>query len=156
MSNTEHTEHFNATAIGSGWPTAVSITDTRWTFQLDEPTEDGGSDSGPNPMHHFVASLAGCQNEQAQVVAEEMGFQATRIEMTVEVALDLAGFMGVAPSSDGAYKQVTIAAAVAGLTDDQARALGANVDARCPILALLRTSGAEIRSEWTATPTPDA
>jgi uncharacterized OsmC-like protein len=33
---------------------------------LDEPVEDRGSNSGPNPMQYFTAWLAGCQNEQAK------------------------------------------------------------------------------------------
>ena len=53
-----HIEVFQATARGSGWPTAVSITGTAWEFKVDEPLEDGGGNSGPNPMHHFAASLA--------------------------------------------------------------------------------------------------
>lgn len=41
--------------------------------------DQGGSNSGPNPMHHLVASLSGCQNEQAQVVAGELGIEAKQI-----------------------------------------------------------------------------
>lgn len=150
MSQSEHVELFHATAIGSGWPTTVKISDSDWSFQLDEPEEEGGTNSGPNPMHHFVASLAGCQNEQAQVVAEELGFEAARIEMTVEIALDLSGFMGNAADSNSAFQHVTINTRVAGVSDDQARSLGDRVDARCPILGLLRSGGATINSSWTS------
>lgn len=99
-------------------------------------------------MHHFVASLAGCQNEQAQVVAEEMGLDATDIRMLVEVSLDLAGFMGHKADSEGSFQAVRIRTVVAGLDAAQAEALGAAVDARCPILSLLRSSGASIDSSW--------
>jgi len=101
-------------------------------------------------MHHFVASLAGCQNEQAQVVAEELGFEANQIDITIDVALDLAGFMGEADDSEGCFQHIRIEAAVAGLNTEQAEALGARVDARCPILSLLRSSGAEIHTSWGA------
>ncbi|MFT4850566.1 MAG: putative OsmC-like protein, partial [Sediminicola sp.] len=67
-----HLETFKAEAQGKGWPTKISITDTEWTIKTDEPVEDGGSNTGPNPMQLFIASLAGCQNEQAQVVADEL------------------------------------------------------------------------------------
>lgn len=150
MTETTHVEHFRATARGTGWPTAVSITDSEWRFQIDEPEEDGGSNSGPNPMHHFVASLAGCQNEQAQVVAEELGFEAKQIELTLDVALNLAGFMGEADNSEGCFRRVQISAVVAGISADQAKSLGSRVDARCPILSLLRSAGADIESRWTA------
>lgn len=149
MSQNKNIEIFCATAHGKGWPTTVSIDDTPWSFQVDEPTEDGGNNSGPNPMHHFVASLAGCQNEQAQVVAEELGFSADNIELTVEVALDLSGFMGISDNSDRSFRQVKLTVRVAGVTEKQARELGERVDARCPILGLLRSSGATIESRWT-------
>lgn len=150
MTEIEHIEQFHATARGNGWPTSVAITDSEWKFQIDEPEDEGGSGSGPNPMHHFVASLAGCQNEQAQVVAEELGFEAKQIDFTIDVALNLAGFMGDAENSNGCFKHVRITAAVSGISTEQAVALGEKVDARCPILSLLRSAGAEIESSWIA------
>lgn len=146
----QHTETFRATAQGKGWPTTVSITDTEWTIQLDEPTEDGGLNSGPNPMQFFAASLAGCQNEQAQVVAEELKVSMDGIALELEIDLDLAGFMGVAEHSDGSYKAVRMSAKVSGdLTAEQVQELGKRVDRRCPILGLLRSGGCEIVSSWT-------
>lgn len=155
MSGTEsgtehHIEVFHASAKGSGWPTAVSIAESDWTFSVDEPVEDGGSNSGPNPMHHFVASLAGCQNEQAQVVAEELGFEAKKIDIEVEVKLNLDGFMGVADNSVGCFQSVRFNACVSGISANQAAELGQRVDARCPILSLLRSGGASIETRWSS------
>ncbi len=148
MSESEHIEYFQANAVGSGWPTSVFISDSQWSFKIDEPEEDGGSNSGPNPMHHFVASLAGCQNEQAQIVANELSLNANDIKMSIEVALDLSGFMGIKESSVGAFQRVKLRTNVAGLTDEQSKTLGELVDARCPILSLLRSSGVKIESVW--------
>ena len=148
MENT-HLETFKAEAQGKGWPTKVTITDTEWTLKTDEPVEDGGSNTGPNPMQLFIASLAGCQNEQAQVVAEELSLTITQIDIKVEIDLDLSGFMGMSDSSNGSYKNVRLEAAVTGeVTDEQVKTLGQKVDDRCPILALLRTSGCKINSSW--------
>jgi uncharacterized OsmC-like protein len=38
-------------------------------------------------MQYFAASLAGCQNEQAQVVAEELEVKLSRINIDLEVDL---------------------------------------------------------------------
>ena len=46
----QHVETFKAVAIGKDWPTSVAITDTEFTIQIDEPVEDGGTNSGPNPV----------------------------------------------------------------------------------------------------------
>jgi uncharacterized OsmC-like protein len=145
----EHVETFKVTAQGNGWPTKVNITDTEWKLQLDEPLEDGGLNSGPNPMQYFIASLAGCQNEQAQVVAEELALNIEQININIEIDLDLSGFMGMTDHSNGSYKSVRLIATVAGeLTDADVKTLGEKVDARCPILALLRTSNCQIESSW--------
>jgi putative redox protein len=144
-----HLETFKVQAQGKKVPTKVIISDTEWEFQLDEPFEDGGSNKGPNPMQCFTAALAGCQNEQAQVVAEELLLNIEEIDLQIEVDLDLSGFMGTSDNSVGSYKSVRLNAVLHGeLTDEQAQNLGQKVDARCPILALLRASGCAIESNW--------
>jgi uncharacterized OsmC-like protein len=144
-----HLETFKAKGQGNGWPTKVDITDTEWKLQLDESVEDGGSNSGPNPMQYFIASLVGCQNEQAQVVAGEHSLNIQQININVEIDLDLSGFMGTSDNSDGSYKNVRLDAVVLGeATDEEIKSMGQKVDARCPILALLRISGCKIESNW--------
>jgi len=145
----EHLETFKAVATGKDWPTTVAITDTEFTIQIDEPVEDGGTNSGPNPMQYFAASLAGCQNEQAQVVAEELSVKPTKISIDLEIDLNLSGFIGMAEHSNDSYKQVRMKTSVYGdLTEEQVQELGKRVDARCPILGLLKNSGCEISSSW--------
>ncbi|MFT4754965.1 MAG: putative redox protein [Salibacteraceae bacterium] len=144
-----HLETFKAAATGKGWPTSVTISDTEWKIQIDEPVEEGGLNSGPNPMQYFAASLAGCQNEQAQVVADELSLNITQIDFKVEIDLDLSGFMGESDHSNGSFKQVRMETLVSGdLTDDQIKNLGQKVDERCPILGLLRTGDCKIESNW--------
>lgn len=100
-------------------------------------------------MQYFTASLAGCQNEQAQVVADELSINIGQIDIKIEIDLDLAGFMGISDNSNGSYKNVRLDALVHGeATEEQIKSLGEKVDARCPILALLRTSGCNIESNW--------
>lgn len=144
-----HIETFKAVAQGKGWPTKVAITDTEWTLKVDEPIEDGGLNSGPNPMQYFIASLAACQNEQSQVVAEELSLNITQVDIDVELDLDLSGFMGISDTSNGSYKNVRLNAIVSGdVRLEEVKTLGQKVDERCPILALLRTSGCIINSNW--------
>jgi uncharacterized OsmC-like protein len=145
----QHIETFKAIATGKDWPTTVAITDTEFTIQVDESVEDGGTNSGPNPMQYFAASLAGCQNEQAQVVAEELSVKLTKVIIDLEIDLDLAGFMGTSDHSDGSFKEVRMKTSVHGdLTNEQVQELGKRVDARCPILGLLKSSGCAINSTW--------
>lgn len=145
----ENIETFKAIGEGKGWPTTVRIVDTEWTIQVDEIEDDGGSNSGPNPMQYFAATLVSCQNEQAQVVAEELSLSIGNIDINVEIDLDLSGFMGMADHSQGSYKQVRMNAVVHGdANQEQIQQLGDKVDSRCPILGLLRSAGCEIISTW--------
>ena len=144
-----HLETFKVKAQGNGWPTKVDIVNTEWKLKLDEPIEDGGLNTGPNPMQYFIASLAGCQNEQAQVVADELSLNIEQINIEIEIDLDLSGFMGTSNNSNGSYKNVRLNAVVLGkATSEQIKSMGQKVDARCPILALLRTSDCKIESNW--------
>lgn len=149
MSEIQHLETFNATAEGKGWPTSVTISGTDWKLQVDEPEEDGGSNSGPNPMQYFIASLASCQNEQAQVVAEELSITIDKIDITLAVDLNLDGFMGLDAHSENCFKRANFKAVVHGaISKDQIMELGKRVDNRCPILSLLRSGGCVIESTW--------
>ena len=149
MSEIQHLETFRATAEGKGWPTSVVITGTEWNLQADEPEEDGGSNSGPNPMQYFITSLASCQNEQAQVVAEELSITIDKIDITLAVDLNLDGFMGLDDNSENCFKQANFKAVVHGeISSEKVVELGKRVDARCPILSLLRSSGCKIESAW--------
>jgi uncharacterized OsmC-like protein len=145
----ENLKTFAAQATGKQESTKVQITGTEWTVLVDEPIGHGGTGTGPNPMQYFTASLAGCQNEQAMVVAGELSVSITQIDIKIETDLDLSGFMGVSDNSDGSYKTVRLNAVVQGdVTDEQVKILGQKVDARCPILALLRSGGCAIESTW--------
>ena len=142
-------ETFKVVAQGNGKTTKAAISDTEWKLHIDEPIESGGSNTGPNPMQYFAASLVGCQNEQAHVVAGELSLNIEQINIEIEIDLDLSGFMGEADHSNGSYKNVRLDAVVLGeATDEQIKNLGQKVDARCPILALLRTGGCEVESTW--------
>jgi uncharacterized OsmC-like protein len=100
-------------------------------------------------MQYFAASLASCQNEQAQVVAEEMELAIDAMDISLEIELDLAGFMGMAAHSNDSYKKVQLTHTVGGsITAEQVGEMGDAVDSRCPILGLLRNSGCEIDSSW--------
>lgn len=142
-------ETFKAEAAGKGISTKIAITDTEWTIKTDEPIDGGGTNTGPNPMQLFIASVAACQNEQAQVVAKELSLNISGIDFKVEIDLDLSGFMGEADNSNGSYKNIRLEAVVSGeVTNNEVKKLGQKVDDRCPILALLRTSGCVIESNW--------
>lgn len=144
-----YSETFKAQVKGKKWSTKVHITNTDWSLQVDEPVEEGGTNSGPNPMQYFITALAGCQNEQAQVIAKELSLSISQIDINIELDLDLSGFIGLADNSIGSYKTVRLNAVISGeINDSQVKTLGDKVDVRCPVLVLLRSSGCKVESSW--------
>ena len=100
-------------------------------------------------MQYFVAALVSCQNEQAQVVAEELSISIDKIDITAAVDLNLDGFMGEDDHSNHCFKNAKLSATVhADITVEQLVELGKRVDNRCPILSVLRNSGCTIDSDW--------
>src|SRR5699024_9948335 len=41
---------------------------------VDEGSQVGGNDEGPNPLQYMLIALAGCENVVAHAVAKEMAF----------------------------------------------------------------------------------
>jgi len=75
------------------------------------------------------------QNQQAQVVAEELGITINKIDM------NLSSFIGVKDTSENTYREVRFQANVyEELTQEQVKELGESVNNRCLILRLLRSS----------------
>ena len=56
---------------------------------IDEPESFGGQDSAIDPLSTFLASLIGCENVMAQIIAKEMNFDLQGISFDVEGELDL-------------------------------------------------------------------
>eukprot|EP00040_Diaphanoeca_grandis_P018045 m.94896 g.94896 ORF g.94896 m.94896 type:complete len:332 (-) comp26765_c0_seq2:7-1002(-) len=149
---TEPVERFHCTAQGSGilGDTNVQITGTEWKLLLDEPTEDGGNNKAPNPMQNFIAALTACENEQAAVIAGELKIKIEKIDWTVQVDLDLAGFEGKDLKLTQPFTATSINATVAtDGTAEQVVSLAASLHARCPIRRLLINSGVDVKSNVT-------
>lgn len=144
-------EKFSCTAQGTGilGDTQVQITGTEWKFVIDEPVADGGKNQNGNPMHHYISSLTGCENEQAAVVAAEMGIKIEKIEFEVDVDIDLGAFGGGNLKLTQPYQQAVIRAVVTtDGTDAQVKELGESIAARCPVRRLLVNSGAKVQSSY--------
>ena len=61
---------------------------------IDEPVAMGGQDSAIDPLSTFLASLIGCENVMAQIIAKEMNFDLQGISFEVEGDLDTEWFNG--------------------------------------------------------------
>ncbi|WP_046175719.1 OsmC family protein [Domibacillus indicus] len=116
---------------------------------LDEPKEIGGSDAGPDPLSYLLASLAGCENIIAVMVAQEMDFDLQSLQFDVKGQLDPKGMRG----ETGArvfFEKVWFKVIVNTTESDERIAeLKEKTDARCPVLTMMRAAGIELEIDWT-------
>ena len=57
-------------------------------LRIDEPTEAGGSDSGPSPTRVLGASLAGCIAITVEMYAQRKGWDVGPVEVEVEMSYE--------------------------------------------------------------------
>jgi putative redox protein len=57
-------------------------------LRVDEPTEAGGSDSGPSPTRMLGAGLAGCIAITVEMYAQRKGWDVGPVEVEVEMSYD--------------------------------------------------------------------
>jgi putative redox protein len=100
---------------------------------IDEPADDGGTDTGPRPTQLLASSLAGCTAITIELYANRKGWDVDGLEVAVDMKSD-------------ATKQPTHfaveVALPAGLDDEQRRKLMVIAE-KCPVHKLLE-HGAEI------------
>ena len=66
-----------------------------WRFDMDLPTDSGGSNAGPTPGVHGRAALAGCLAMGYSVQLARAGIEARSIEVEVEADSDHRGMLGL-------------------------------------------------------------
>ncbi|MBS1860170.1 MAG: OsmC family protein [Actinobacteria bacterium] len=100
---------------------------------VDEPAEDGGTDTGPRPTQLLAASLAGCTAITIELYAERKGWDLPGLEVSVDMRADV--------ERRPTHFDVEVALP-AGLDDEQRRRLMV-IAGKCPVHKLLE-QGAEI------------
>lgn len=72
----------------------VESTSRGFKMILDEPIEEGGTDSAMNPVEALLCALGSCQSIVAKMVAENMGIEIEDLKVELEGDLDPAGYQG--------------------------------------------------------------
>ena len=115
---------------------------------IDEPQNMGGTDKGIDPLSNLLASLAGCENVIANLVAKEMKFDLQGIEFDVKGELDPRGLMGQADIQPY-FNHVSVNAKVkTDETQERIDELKEKTDARCPVYTTFKAAGIPIEANW--------
>jgi putative redox protein len=116
----------------AGYSHEVDLGDGR-EIVVDEPADDGGTDTGPRPTQLLASSLAGCTAITIELYADRKGWELP----TLEVIVDMKSDADRMPTHFAV--EVTLPA---GLDDEQRRKLMVIAE-KCPVHKLLE-HGAEI------------
>lgn len=112
---------------------AIDGTSRDFTVRVDEPTELGGTDTGPNPVELLLTSLGTCQAIALTSFAPKFDVLLDAVRVQVEGDIDLTGFLGTADVRPG-FQELRVTLHVS--TDASQEALDALVaytDTHCPV-----------------------
>ena len=114
--------------------------------------EVDGGDTGPTPLETTLAALVGCEGVIINRVAEVMGFSYSRVDISADGEVDKRGSRGVAGVRPH-FNRVALTIRIASdETPDRLRQLQKNVEARCPVMNLMRDAGVDVRAKWVLMP----
>jgi len=116
----------------AGYSHAVDLGDGR-EIVVDEPAEDGGTDTGPRPTQLLASSLAGCTAITIELYADRKGWELPGLEVSVDMRSD----------SDRMATHFAVEVALPAELDDEQRRRLMVIAAKCPVHKLLE-QGAEI------------
>jgi putative redox protein len=99
-------------------------------LRVDEPADQGGTDTGPRPTQLLGASLAGCIAITVEMYAKRKGWDVGEFEVDVEM-----GYEGPVPNS------FEVGVKLPGHLDDEQRRRLLVIATKCPVHKVLAGEG---------------
>src|SRR5438309_3699294 len=98
----------------TGFRIGDSDVSRRFTFDIDEPCELGGSNRFANPQEHLIAALNACMTVGyvAQCAVRGIILESLAIETNGEI--DLRGFLGIDPAVPQGYENLSYTVRIKG------------------------------------------
>ena len=122
-------------------PVSCSIDLGRAIYAAQAHAGVGGEGTGPCSGDLLLGAYAACAQLTTQMVAEAMGIQTERINVTIEGDLDLKGTLGIDPNAPVGFSAIRARMEVVAPTAsaEQLAALREKAEKYCVVLATLRT-----------------
>lgn len=121
-----------------------------FAFTIDEPTKLGGQNQAPTPLEYVLGSFNGCILVVIQLVAKEIEFAFSDIEIDSKGIVDRRGLFG---EPDVPLYYTKVENNIKFITDesqDRIEQLKEIVKGRCPLFNLIKDAGVEIELNWRA------
>ena len=139
----------SASSSQTDTPVSSSVDIGRAVYEAEAHAGVGGPGTAACSGDLLLGALAACAQVTCQMVAEAMGIQAERIEVTAEGELDLQGTMGISREVPVGFESITTRFDIAApeATEDQLNALREKTEQYCVVLQTLKNTP-ELRMEW--------
>jgi uncharacterized OsmC-like protein len=126
----------------------VSIRDL--VFQIDEPTERGGTNLGPTPTDAVLAALVGCTNVIAHKCASNLQIDIGDLTITTACDFDRRG-VTLMEEIDVPFQAIQLKVKTTNpVSDADLKRLSHEVSKYCPLSKLFKQAGTLIEEEWTS------
>lgn len=124
----------------------ISIRDLEFT--IDEPTERGGTNTGPTPTDAAIAALVGCTNVIGNKCADKLGIDIGHLTIDATCQFDRRGVM-LSEEIDLPFVKIDLSVTASGpATDEELALVAAEVSKFCPLSKLFRQAGTQIDEQW--------
>ena len=115
-------------------PTKTVVKAREFTITIDEPTNLGGTNAGPNPVEYVLGALAGCLNVVGHIVAKELKFELRGIKFELAGDLDPSKFSGRKTNKRAGYEEIRVIVPPDADADSETLAQWiAAMEERCPV-----------------------
>lgn len=117
-------------------------------FMVDEPTDLGGTDEGPNPVELVLSGLSSCTSVMISLIAKEQGFAYEAAKFINSGQIDLQGMggvEGVSPHFQSVQFDVIV---TTGESDERLEQLKVAVEKRCPVMNLFLDAKVPVTTNW--------
>ena len=86
----------------------------RFTIDIDEPSELGGTNRFANPQEHLLAALNACMTVGYVAQCAVRGITLESLEIETDGEIDLRGFLGIDPAVPPGYKKLNYVVRIKG------------------------------------------
>ena len=86
----------------------------RFSIDIDEPCELGGSNRFANPQEHLLAALNACMMVGYVAQCAVRGITLKRLEIETDGEIDLRGFLGIDPAVPAGYENLSYVVRIKG------------------------------------------
>jgi uncharacterized OsmC-like protein len=86
----------------------------RFSIDIDEPCELGGTDRFANPQEHLLAALNACMTVGYVAQCAVRGITLQSLEIETDGEIDLRGFLGIDPAVPAGYEKLSYVVRIKG------------------------------------------